>query len=119
MSYLGKIGDRNSRNAKIFLKCGCKVGAGLGLVVCLLACPFGVCVRLFEDSGPTEMPALVLWWCVPCFYPLCCSACGALHLNMALFRVLRAFLERFMGLVWVCVGWVVCVDCVAFVRVWS
>ena len=37
--------------------------------------------------------------------------------NMALFRVLRAFLEGFMVGVWVCVGLVVCVDCGAFVRV--
>ena len=46
-------------------------------------------------------------------------ACGAFPLNMALFRVLRAFLEGFMGFVWVCVGLVVCVACGVFVRVWS
>ena len=47
------------------------------------------------------MPALVLWSCVPSFCPLCRFVLGALSLNMALFRVLRAFLARF---VWVCVG---------------
>ena len=53
------------------------------------------------------------------FYSLCRSALGALLANMALFRVLRAFLARFGVVVWVCVVLVVCVACVAFVRVWS
>ena len=34
------------------------------------------------------------------FCPLSCFACGALHLNMALFRVLRAFLAGFMVRMW-------------------
>ena len=52
-------------------------------------------VQAFEDSGP------VIGWlwsysgALPAFCPLCCCACGALHLNMALFRVLRGFLEGF------------------------
>ena len=53
------------------------------------------------------------------FCPPAGFACGVLCLNMALFRVFRGFLGGFMGFVWVCVGWVVCVACVAFVRVWS
>ena len=48
-----------------------------------------------------------------------CFTLGAFPLNVALFRVLRAFLERFVGFVWVCVVLVLCVACVAFVRVWS
>ena len=51
------------------------------------------------------------------FCPLCCFVLGALSLNMALFRVLKAFLARFVGFVWVCVVRVLCVACVAFVRV--
>ena len=47
------------------------------------------------------------------------SSLGALLANMALFRVLKAFLARFMVVVWVCVVLVLCVACVAFVRVWS
>lgn len=43
-----------------------------------------------------------------------CSALGAFPLNMALFRVLRAFLGRFMGFVWVCVVLALCVACVGF-----
>ena len=39
---------------------------------------------------------LVLLSCrVPCLLSLSCFACGALHLNMALFRILRGFLEGF------------------------
>ena len=53
----------------------------------------------------------------PAFCPLSRFACGALCLNMALFRVLRAFLEGFMGFVWVCVALALCVACVAFVCV--
>ena len=53
------------------------------------------------------------------FCPLCCFVFGALLANMASFRVLRAFLGGFVGFVWVCVGLVICVACVAFVRVWS
>ena len=34
-------------------------------------------------------------------------------MNVALFRVLRAFLGRFMGFVWVCVVLVFCLACVA------
>ena len=57
--------------------------------------------------------ALVLWSCVPSFCPLSCFVLGALPANMALFRVLRAFLGGFMGFVWVCVVLVLCVVCVA------
>ena len=53
------------------------------------------------------------------FCPLRCFALGAFLLNMALFRVFKAFLEGFMGFVWVCLSCVLFVACVAFVRVWS
>ena len=65
------------------------------------------------------MPAVVLWSCVPSFCPLSRFVLGALSLNMALFRVFRAFLEGFSCSVWVCVGLVLFVACGAFVRVWS
>ena len=65
------------------------------------------------------MLALVLWSCVPSFRSLSRSSLGALLANMALFRVFKAFLEGFMGLVWVCVVLVVFLACVVFVRVWS
>ena len=66
-----------------------------------------------------ERLALVLWSCVPSFCMLSRLVFGVLSLNMALFRVLRAFLGGFMGFVWVYVACVFCVACVAFVRVWS
>ena len=62
---------------------------------------------------------LCLSWRVPSLCPLSYSSLVALLANMALFRVLRGFLARFICLVWVCVVLVVCVDCGAFVRVWS
>ena len=52
----------------------------------------------------------VLYWLVSsggalsAFCPLSCFACGALHLNMALFRVLRGFLEGFGVRMYVCMG---------------
>ena len=56
---------------------------------------------------------------IPSVCPLYCFALGASLANMALFRVLRAFLRGFMGFVWVCLSCVLFVACVAFVRVWS
>ena len=69
--------------------------------------------------GLQDLPevALVLWSCVPSFCPLSRFVFGALSLNMALFRVLRAFLAWFGVVVWVCVVLVVCVACGAFVCV--
>ena len=66
---------------------------------------------------------LPLFGCVPslcpAFCPLVCFACSALHLNMALFRVLRGFLAGFGVRMYVCMGLALCVDCGAFVRVYS
>lgn len=55
----------------------------------------------------------------PAFCLLSCFAPDALPANMAIFRILRGFLEGFICLVWVCVILVLCVACVAFVRVYS
>ena len=63
------------------------------------------------------MLALVLLSCVPSFCPLSRFVLGASLANMALFSVLRGFLARFVGFVWVCVVLVLCVACGAFVRV--
>ena len=76
-------------------------------------------VGIFGVSGPTKRLALVLWSCVPSFCPLSRFVLGALLANMALFRILRAFLARFGVVVWVCVGCVLCVACGAFVCVCS
>ena len=74
------------------------------------------------DSGPAGPVIGWLWssgGALPAFCPLYCFACGALHLNMALFRILRGFLARFGVRMCVCMGLVLFVACVAFVRVWS
>ena len=117
--FLGIFGDRNRRNAKIFLKCGCKVGAGCGSA-CL---PFGVSAGCecagslcyFADVSNIGQDAARC----SAFYSPCRSALGALLANMALFRVLRRFIWVYRLLVWVCVALVLCLACVAFVRVWS
>lgn len=82
------------------------MGAGLGLFVCLFACPL-------VAGGQALGVVLSFRGVLPAFCPLCGFACGTLCLNMALFRILRAFLARFMGFVWVCMAWVLCVACVA------
>lgn len=53
------------------------------------------------------------------FCPLYRFMLVVLLANMALFRVLGAFLAWFGVFVWVCVVWVLCVACGAFVRVYS
>lgn len=78
----------------------------------------------FEGAGASVVALhLWRWWCPlvaggalllplfgcvpslsPCLLSLSCFACGALHLNMALFRVLRGFLEGFMVQMYVCMG---------------
>ena len=53
------------------------------------------------------------------FCPLSRFVFGVSSLNMALFRVLRGFLEGFGVVVWVCLSCMLFVACGAFVRVWS
>ena len=96
----------------MWVQSGCRFGA-----FCL---PFGVSSGAgLPASGPAGVGSGPLVRVFPAFCPLYCFALGALLANMALFRVLRAFLGGFMGFVWVCVVLALCVDCGAFVRVWS
>ena len=78
-------------------------------LVCRVVCSFGggfYRVHLsrgrqaFEDSGPAGGWLWSSGGVFHAFCPLSCFACGALHLNMALFRVLRAFLAGFMVRMW-------------------
>ena len=55
-----------------------------------------------------------LSWCVPSLCPLACLTPASLCLNMPLFCVLRGFWRGFSCSVWVCLAWVLCVDCGAF-----
>ena len=75
--------------------------------------------QAFEDSGPAIGRLWSSGGVFHAFCPLPCFACGALHLNMALFRVLKAFLAGFGVRICVCMGLGFCVACGAFVRVWS
>ena len=91
------------------------MGAGCAGFAGSLACPLvaggrGTLAILLTLAKMDKLPA---------FRPLSCFALGAPLANMALFRVLRAFLARFGVVVRACVVLVRCVACVAFVRVWS
>ena len=115
LSNLGKIGDQRGQNLNIFLKSGCRVCKlyrlfGVSAWVCVQAlwCYFADVSKIGQDTAGCSA-----------FCPLSRFVFGALSLNVALFRVLRGFLEGFMGFVWVCVACVLCLACVAFVRVWS
>lgn len=113
-SNLGNLGDRKGQKPNIFLE----TRGGKRLKVCPDCLPFIVSTRAdacrLRGFRTCRRLALVLWSCVPSFRPLYCFACGVLCLNVALFRVLRAFLEGFMGFVWVCIALVLCVACVGF-----
>ena len=86
------------QNLNIFLKVGKVNGWRCCLLARLLACPFGaggraLCAILLTLAKMDKSPS----FCLPSRFVL-----GASLANMALFRVLRAFLEGFMGFVWVC-----------------
>lgn len=76
---------------KYIFEIWCRCGVGSALFVCLSSCP------LVQGAGLVHSFRAVF----PPFCQLSCFACDTLRLNMALFRVLRAFLARFGG---VCVG---------------
>lgn len=115
LCFLGILRDQKGRKAKIYLKsgAGCK---GFG---CLLLLVTGAGGQAFWASGPAECWRWSSGAVFPAFWSLCCLAFEVLGLNMPLFRVLRAFSAGFGVLVWVCIVRVLCVDCVAFVRVYS
>ena len=87
----------------------------------MLCLPFGVPTgaggRGFEASGPAGGWLWSSGRVFRCFCPLSRFVFGALPLKYAFIRVLRGFLARFVGFVWVCVACVLCVACGAFVCV--
>ena len=113
--FLGILGDNKVQKPNIFLKRGCKVGAGCGSA-CL---PFGVSTGCMWCMlrGASGVLRCVFRPFVPAFCLLCCIPFPALPFKYALFRILRRFSEGFGAFVWVCVAWALCVACVAFVRV--
>ena len=60
--------------------------------------------QAFDASGPAIGRLWSSGGVFHAFCPLSCFACGALHLNMALFRILRGFLEGFMVRMYICMG---------------
>ena len=92
---------------------------GVEVVGCLT---FGVptCAEVGRASRLQDLPEcrrLSSGGVFPAFCPLVCFTPEVLGLNMALFGILRAFLAWFGVFVWVCIAWVLCAACVAFVRV--
>ena len=115
--FSGRSETENGKNEILFYFCGFR-GAAF-----ILFCGGGgrahwcrLC-RLFGASGPAGGWLWSFRGVFPSFCPLSRSSLGVLSTNMALFRVLRAFLARFGVFVWVCLVLVLCVACVAFVRV--
>ena len=94
------------------------MGAGCGSA-CL---PFGVSAGagVCRIQDLQVLPRCWLWSSCRVFLPFCPLprfALGALIANVALFRILKAFLEGFTVQMYVCMGLGICVACVAFVRV--
>lgn len=117
--FLGILGDNNGQNLNIFLKSRKEGRVSRWSAACLLACPLGAGGQGFEASGPAGCWRWSSGGVFRPFCPLSRFACGALLANMALFRILGRFLAGFSCSVWVCLAWVLCVACVAFVCVYS
>ena len=115
--FLGKIGDKKGRNLNIFLKSRKENRCGGGRLPAFWRAHWSRGGRGFEASGPAGCWLWSSGGVFPAFRPLSCFALGALPLNMALFRVFRAFLAGFICLAWVCIASMLCVACGAFVCV--
>ena len=57
------------------------------------------------------LPMLEKMGKIPSFWSLSYFALVGLLANMPLFRIFRGFLAGFGVVVWVCIVWVLCVDC--------
>ena len=82
------FGDRKRQKVKIFLNVGVVRSVHVVGFLAVLACLLVQACRLFDAILLT----LAKMNGVPSFCPLSRFACGVLCLNMALFRVFRAFL---------------------------
>ena len=105
MSNLGIFGDKKGRNLNIFFNCGAGVGWSCApLVVVFHGVHWSRGVQAFEASGPTGGWLVSSGGALPAFCPLYCIVLVVSLANMALFRVLKAFLEGFMVRMYVCMG---------------
>ena len=103
--FLGNFGDKKGRNLNIFFNCGAGVGWSCApLVVVFHRVHWSIGRQAFDASGPAIGRLWSSGGVFHAFCPLSCFACGALHLNMALFRILRGFLEGFMVRMYICMG---------------
>ena len=108
--FSGKSETKRGKNKNLFYFWGFR-GAAF-----ILFCGGGGGVHLVQVVQGARAPG-VLRCVFPSFCPLSRFVFGRLLANMALFRILRGFLARFMGFVWVCIVRVLCVACGAFVCV--
>ena len=107
--FVGFFGDQKRQKSNIFWKVGTKwVLVGV-FRACLSSCPLMAGVRALCGSGPTEMMALVLWSCVSSFLLpfLLCAWCVSFEYSPI--SHFKGFLARFVVVVWVCIGCVLCV----------
>lgn len=115
--FLGKIGDRKRQKQRYILLSGLSWCCFYPLLWWRWWCPLVAGGQGFEASGP----AIGWLWSsgrvFPAFCPLCCFCLWWVAFKYALFRVLKGFLARFGVFVWVCLAWVLCVACGAFVCV--
>ena len=103
--FLGIFGDKKGQNLNIFFNCGAGVGWPCApLVVVFHGVHWSRGRQAFDASGPA-----IGWLWSSCgvfhaFCPLVCFVLVVSLANMALFRVLRGFLEGFMVRMYVCMG---------------
>ena len=76
----------------------------------------GICAG-FRTCQICRRSALVLLWCAPCLLPALLHCACRVACKYGSISRFKGFLARFGVLVWVCMGLVLCLDCVAFVRV--
>ena len=78
LSYPRKTGDRKEQKPNIFLKCGCKVGAGCVSIGALFVRLFGVhWAQVVQGAGASGVLRCVFRPFVPAFRPFACFARGA------------------------------------------
>lgn len=115
--FSGKSETENGKNKDIFYFRGFR-GAAF-----ILFCGGGGRVHWVQvvlgagASGPARCWRWSSGGALPAVWSLSRFALVGLLANMALFRILGAFLAGFICLVWVCIALVLCVACMAFVCV--
>lgn len=107
----GKSETKNGKNKDIFEFRGVQ-----GLPVWLSLCGGGRAhwLQVVQASRVCRWSFGACSCLYPCLLSLSCIPFPAIVLYYALFRILRGFLEGFGVRMYICMGWVLCVDCGAF-----